>query len=352
MFLIYVYLIFFFIIVYFVSERDSILNNKYLSKIHLINLMIMSLVVVLSVDLNYTDRINYNYYFESVKNMTIYETLINTSIEPMFILTTKFISFFTNDLLMYYLIFHLIFLIILYIGLNKIFEKNHNLIILTLFIFVNYPIYYGYTLNGIRQGMAMSLLILAIGFGLQGMNKSFLITLLATILFHQTSILAAISLIIVFYLPKVKINYFVILYLFMSVLYIFDLQMLIFGEITIKGFESYSDITYIKKFGGSNKLIYWIFNTAWLLFGLYFLRTDSKINIVLLKVFILFSIFFLVFGYIAYANRVASYSWFILPLMIAKTIEERDNISLKILIVLIFLNLGILQGVPKYLLNS
>src|SRR5699024_1556199 len=164
-----------------------------------------------------------------------------------------------------------------------------------------------------------------IGYALNNKKYKMLIVSVSSVFFHYATLPVALFVIIIYFWKQIKISYLVIIYFILSIFYIVGLQRLLLSGLPINTFESYLQADAIQDFGGSNKLSYLAFNTFWLLFFLYMFKSNIKDNVYLflMKSYILFSIYFLLFGFIAFANRVASYSWFIIPLLLGYRSEDR-----------------------------
>src|SRR5699024_3195740 len=119
-----------------------------------------------------------------------------------------------------------------------------------------------------------------------------------------------------------------------SLFYLTGLSKNIVGMIPyeINYLEMYSSMELIQYYGGSYNIKFYIFNTGFLILFLFFyynypiVKSNGVFNC-LLNIYILFSSVFLTFGYIAFADRLASYSWFIIPIIVAMIIK---NVNLKV----------------------
>jgi len=352
LFLLYVYTVFLMLSVFALTKQNSFINNSYISRLFLFNLLFISVFVIAITDVGYTDRIVYSNRFIGMQNLSLHDAIEIANWEPLFVVLMKLISMFTSDLIVFYVILHILFLVILFSGLRKIFS-DIKIEVLVLFIYLNYSFYYSYTLNGLRQGMAMALIILALGYGIKKKSFKMMLTSITSVFLHYTTLPIALFVALIRFWKSLKIKHLIIAYFVLSILYILNLQQLLLGGLPLGEFEGYLQADAVEEFGGPNKISYLTFNTFWLLFFLFAFKNHrkDKIYIFLLKAYMLFSFYLLIFGFIAFANRIASYSWFIIPLLLGYLLKISNSGILKVVILVVVLVVGMLIGIPKYVIN-
>jgi len=315
-------------------------------------MVFISTYIIVITDNDYIDRGVYSTRFIEIQNSTLLDSINSIGWEPFFVALMKLISLFTSNLTIFYIALHLIFLFILLSGLKKIFDDN-KIRVIVFFVYLNYTFYFGYTLNGLRQGIAMTLIVLAIGYAIENKKLKMIFVSIVSIFFHYTIIPVAIMVVLTYYWKRMKISYLTFIYVLLTFFYVTGLNQYIFGSLPVGDFESYLQEDSIQDFGGANKLSYLLFNTSWLLFFLFIFRNHSrdKIYAFLIKVYILTSIYLLSFGFIAFANRIASYSWFIIPLLLGYLIYKSKNSILNISILILIFIAGFITGIPNYILE-
>jgi hypothetical protein len=351
LFIIYSIAIFFLTIIYFYSEEKTILRNKYNMSVVYLGMLSLTLYINWATDINYTDRIRYNSRFDFIYNHSIFESINQLNYEPLFIICVKIITFFTTDAIIIYIILHIVFLIATIKGLKLIVNKEYSLLVLT--IFINYPFYYGYTLNGIRQGLAFAFIILSIGYMVDKSKLKFISSSIVAILFHYGTIPFSVILIVIHFIKRLKISHLIKLYILFSILFIFNLQSIMFNFIDLNLFEEYFSEDNINNFGGGNNLRFYAFNTIFLIIFIIYINKfkAEKVYSILLKVYILYSIAYLSLGYISYSNRVASYSWFIIPLIIGYIIYFNKSNMKRLVTLLFIVIIGLAIGIPYIAFN-
>ena len=315
---------------------------------HLI-FIIYSIYIVASVDVLYIDRSVYSRVFKELSNTSLSSYLTYSKMEPLYLILVKLITHVTSDLTVFYILLYLALITILLIGLKKICGFDYSVIVF--FLFINYFTYYGYVLNGIRQGFSMVLLILMIAYALKNNRLKMLLVGTGAIFFHYSSIPAVLGILIIYYFKNLKVQHLLWTYLISSFIYIFEPHSNLLSSLNIDYLEIYSSP--VDGYDGSNNMNFLFFNTFFLLIFLFCSKRyrDSKIYIFLFKTYICFSIYFLVFGFISFPNRIVAYSWFIIPLLIGFLIKKGKSKLLKIFFVLFFVLTGIIAGVPNLICN-
>lgn len=350
--LIPIYTILIYIAIILSFPKNTIINNKYYVYISSFVLMILSFYVVYTTPILYTDRYVYSRIFNLASQFSLDLLFENVDHEPLFLLLTKLISDLVSNEIYFYVAVHLIFLFFLIAGLVKL--KNWYTVIFTLFIFLNYIFYYSYILNGIRQGIAFACVIYLIGLLFKNKYINALIFSIIPIMFHYSSIPIVLIVFLIKYLNKyLTIKLLIIIYIMLSILYIFDLQYIFVGYLPINYLLEYSSSDLVEYFGEVNNLIFLIYNTIFLIIFYFYYSKNKNDNsfIYIYKIYIGFSLYFILFGFIAFSNRIAAYSWLIIPVVIALILENEKNKKLVLPILIITIIIGIFSGIPQYFMG-
>lgn len=336
------------IIVYILAKRNTIINNEFVGNLFLWSLIFVTIYITAITDVFHADRTAYSRVFFEIQNSNLMDSLNNIGWEPMNIILMKLIGLFTSDLNVFYIILHIVFIYILLKGIKKIFTDTH-IVVIVLFIYLNYAFYFEYTLNGIRQSFAIALLILAIGYIIENKKIKMIITSILAATFHTTVAPLSIGLVIILFFKKIKVSYLTIIYLFFAALYATGLNSLLFEFMVPDEFDLYLDGESLEFYGGANKLRFLIFNSLFVGFFIYFFKykayENSRIYQILLKVYLISSIYFLMFGFISYANRIAAYSWLVIPLLLGYIIYKSENYLFKIVMLISIVFIGFIMGV-------
>lgn len=324
----------------------TLLNNRHISKILI---FLLTILLVCSLPFNVGDSLgdikNYINVFQSMHSLPLSSTLEATNWEPLFVLIQWVISRFTDDPYAYILCTFVLYIFIFNQSMKKMFVSWQRLFIF--FAYINFSFFYAYILNGSRQGFAMMFMLLAIGYWLgDHPSRSYKVFFagLATALCHYSSIPIVITLLLI---KKFNVALRPLLYcwVLLSILYLTGLNSLI-GNIPavnqISFVNGYSDAVSLEYFGGqTNKLSFLLFSAFFLFLSLVFYKKvpmeDQKRTIYLniIKCYTAFNSYFLLFGFIAFSNRVASYSWFMIPLLMAYPFLNKRNYSPLVMIMLL-----------------
>lgn len=348
MILLLFYTISFFFLISATAKENSMLNNRHIQRFLGCFLIILSFYSVYITDVNYIDRYVYNMYFMEVKNLSFAEANEIYSFEPLFHVLSKSISYLTSNIQIYYVLVYAVFFFSLFKGVGLILKNSNKYVIILLYL--NYTFYYAYVFNGIRQGIALTLIILLIGYGINRKPIMMMVTAICAFLFHYSSLPLLVSLIIIYRYQDLKIRNLIILFIFFSMLFITDLNKIMFSSIDYYIFGSYTSSELIEVYGSSNQISFLLFISFFLLIFSFPLKEFKKVNgyVFLYKAYIVFSIYFLAFGYIAYSNRLSIYSWFLIPLIMGIICVEHKNKVVSLSVLIIFFLTGLISGVPYF----
>lgn len=341
-----IYTIFITFILSFTSNKNTLLNNKYIHCYFIVSFFLISTYIVSITDVNYIDRFLYTSNFTEAKGVTLYEYLNSFTGDYLFRYVTWQIAQITSSVELYYISLHLLFIIPLIIGVKYVY--NNELVVLSLFLYLNLIFYYSYSLNVLRQGIAMALIVLAVRYLIEKKGAKLLLTIGAASLFHLSSLFFSVIMIYIYFVKRIKFKYSITIYIISSIMYITKLSDNLINLIPYStGYmNTYSSERLIENFGGSYKLDFLMFNTIFLIL---FLLAVYKINSLkgndiymnLLNIYILFSSIFFLVGFVAFADRVAAYSWFLIPLLIALIIREVKISFVKFAFLLVVLLIGV-----------
>lgn len=246
-----------------------------------------------------------------------------------FRLFMELVGVFTSSPTVFFFIIALLINMLLYSSYKSLFKGNsvyYDVFFISLLLFSSW--YIAEVTNGLRQGMSLSVLYWAIITQLRfGNYFKFILFFLLSISFHMSSILT-LPFLLLFKLSLKKITY---LWLLALLFYVLG-----FNEWIIATLSEWLDISAYKKIkyygfkdisqSGSGRweglqwdfLFYTVFwaGTALVLF---FLKKSKLINRELfsfvIKVYLVLSMTYFVFGFGPFTNRIAVMAWFFLPLL-------------------------------------
>ena len=326
--------------------RDTFFKNRYISRVIIFLMFGIMVAYIPTWNVYVSDMVRYVDAFQSMSSLTLSEILRFWEWEPLFLVTQWFISRFTESKLIYVLFTFTLFFVLLLHATKRIFVPWQRMFFI--FLYLTFPFYYMYVFDGIRQGIAMLLLILAITYWYDEDKKriKFIVCIVAAGLFHDTAfIMGAIILIITLF--KLRFKPLLFIWVVTAILYMTGLNenLLNFGFIQkMEYVQIYSDPDRIDRFGGANKLDFFVFTAFFIFVGLLLYRyiklDEGKKHFYsfILKCYIGFSSAYLLFGFVAFSNRIAMYSWFLIPLVVAYPILFKEKHSSALLFLIVFVS--------------
>lgn len=299
-----------------------------------------------------------NRNIEAVEDNWIYkENFYNISFgnfryEYIFDLITFLIHSFTNDYIIYFFILNSILNIFLIISLLKIARfyeyKAVNLLIVFFGFILTSSWYLVSSSNGLRQGLALALLYIAI-LDLMFFNKkkTAIATYLASCLFHYSNLL----LFPFIFLTKLKTKTLLIISIISAVFYFLNINegliKLISDTLNLplyKNIKYYTEDVFSYRYGFQPDLYIYTISLGLLYYTVnkFFLKNklDNLVNI-----YLILSIFYYTFGFAGFSNRYGLPSWFFslfLNTLITYTILRKHK-KLFLMFVFIFIFIASLK---------
>lgn len=204
-------------------------------------------------------------------------------------------------------------------------------------------------LNIVRNGLAISFIMLAIHYALEENLKKCLLFFFIAFMFHRTTIIPFVLVMAIWKFKNLPLKFYLIFYVLAIGLSAvgFGFHSLDFltslGNDDLQSLKFVGDTTY--KIGFRPDFVG--YNTLFLGLFYFFIKTTNAKGMFLLKIYILTSAIFFFNFYIPYSDRFGLYSWVIIPLLFYNIINEsfpkrRLYISTVVLISFFILNYVIL----------
>lgn len=296
-----------------------------------------------------TDSYNYIMIFNNANQKTFIACLNQTEYEKGFMLLLKFLMIFSKEVSFVFGSLEFITLFILICSLLKIKEKINP----CYFFFLYFLVFYHTSINIIRQGLAISLVLLMIVFLTENKYIKSLITLFVAISIHYSSVIA-ISFLIGYLLFKNKKNislkrafYYFVVIIELVVFYLFFDQIM-----NLSIFSNYSDYV-----GEESKIGIGIFITGFLYFVPLLLLANRLIfsnmetELIFNSSLQFLPIAFL--GYLApYAARLNLYPKIIIILLISYITKNEFNKTNKRFLKYYYLSLLVFEYVKNFLVQN
>src|SRR5699024_3214728 len=132
-----------------------------------------------------------------------------------------------------------------------------------LFVFVSYItyfIFFSYVLNVMRQGLAISFLILSISLSIKNKGKiKFYISLMTVPLLHSSALPLSLAILFLKWF-NIKVRTILIIWFIAIVLFITNLNITIFSVLQLKQIETYTSIEALERYSAVNRLDFLLFS--------------------------------------------------------------------------------------------
>jgi len=265
-----------------------------------------------------SDTIEYLGYFEKISTLDWLEAYSYNRFEPAFSILTVIISRF-GDFQFFLIFLSIIQILLLLMVLSKFYSTK--LVMLGGLTFLSYFVYFNLSINIIRQGIALPLIVLSVLHLCSENNKRAYFFALLACLFHYSSILIFISLILakIFRSPRRYISLWVCVSI-LSALNFFELiSTFVFDILGISQqyahiLSDYAQSRYVTGF----RIDFFLFSS--LPFGFIFFRKFFKIKyderlIRLESIYFILNSAFIAAFFIPFSDRIGVFSWILVPLM-------------------------------------
>lgn len=353
--MVFYYLFSAFILTASVTPKNTILNNSYVSRFHfVIFASVLAFVVGTRNIAGDTER-----YVRDVivyTNMSFFDAVYVNSREFIFFLIQWTSSNFPMEKEVFLVSIYIIFITILYMGLKKFFNSRE--FVFVFFTYINFYFLYGYLFVAIRQGLAIAFIILALGFLIQGKNYKYLISVLIATQFHLTGLIG--FLILIFTHKKVKLEHLIYIWIVACILLLTRIADKVIVQyfnlgIFLNKIEFFSSESAIENYAsGTHRIDFLVFSGFWIIVGITMYKKLFEIDqvyIKILKSYIGLNIIFVLLGFVAYSDRIATYSWMLVPLLIWYPIFRMKNYrKITFGISLVIFILGYFTGISRYYL--
>lgn len=326
------------------ARQNTVLNNKHISNALLFLLFCLLGAGVYLLDMYATSDLPvYISQFWSYSSMSLKTALSASNNELLFVFTQWIVAQFTDSSGVFQLVIWLIFSLVFVKALRNIFTANETLYVF--FSYTNYFVFFS-VMNTMRQGIAVALLTLAISsiVSKSSKNLTFYLAVVIAPLFHLTSLPLSV-LLFIYKKFRFSLKAITIYWSLCAVLFVTHLNSKLLSGINIDFIVKYSSEERISYYGSVNRLDFLLFSVFWIVL-IYIMYKKTRVANdsfeQLLKIYMIFNTYFLLFGFIAYSDRLASFSWSLIPILVWKVISQTSNFRQKAtILLLIFLIVGI-----------
>lgn len=326
--------------------KGSIFQTKIFGNFLTVIMLCLTVTIVIMNPLT-IDMVRYIGVLEENSTFTLFEAFTRVRWEPGFVFYQWIISKVSSSHIFFMAATVLSILFITLKGLKKIVPQIYIPLIFIGYLSLFY--YFNFLRNIIRQGFAVSFILLIIVFLAQEKTKQAVLYFFLAISFHISAVIS--SLLFVVRKFNISIKLLCIFYIIGALTMLTGINQKIMSQFSMliggrigSSIARYASDSLITNYGSSNRIDFLLFTSFWLILGVcfykYFLKKDYLYESIL-KAYITFSTIFVIFGYIGYSDRLAAYAWYLIPIIHFYPIIKMKG---KYKILWIFVLLGICIG--------
>ncbi|UZD62011.1 EpsG family protein [Brevibacterium sp. JSBI002] len=291
----------------------------------LVSLVLINTIVAAVSNYEISDKAIYSMEFQILSFAPadeIFYTYTAEGREPAFLILSWLIGLFTHDPKVYFFVVALLGSTIMAAALLWLLRSAWQ-VTLVYYITFCFGFFTGYSSYLLRQGLSLAFIIL----GLVALCRrtrlwKMLVLLAVASLFHWSAIPAALFILGVRLLPKAPTAFLIAVWTLFSLLYLSGLNATLLAPFASSSeeLETYTDPANADLYtGGTNRLDFWILGFCVVVFGYVVLRKFDNLPEwygQLFHAFVLLNTYYLALGFVYYSDRVAAYSWSIVPLVL------------------------------------
>lgn len=332
------------------SNKKTLLNNNINTKLVFFLLLISVSVNIAFRDTDYSDTMVYTKVFSEMRYIGFMDAFQYFGGEKLFNIIVWTTAQFTENVYIFLLIIWVLFAIPFIKSLYKLFLPWQVAVVF--FTYVNFPFFIYYTQNTIRQGVAIALLLYAITLWLKGeKGKTYYTILVITPFLHWMC--TPFSMLLLFASKiNLKLRMFIGIWTILAAAFVTNTNKLLILPIwnLIPNIDAYTGSWAMSEYGNKvNRIDFLVFSGFWIvvstLFYQFVYRNDTYIK--LIKIYVMFNSLFLLLGFVAYSDRIAINSWFLIPILVWYPIfkSNRPLTILKYVVIIVSFVTGYITGV-------
>lgn len=247
--------------------------------------------------------------------------------------------------------------LLLILGLMRLLSRLFTpwQVALVLFSYASYPFLYTYAAGAVRQGVAIGLILLAMSYSFNSGKTSWssLSSLAIAVMFHWSAAPFAL-IVILLEKTKVRLRHLVWAWCALALLFVTGLQGILLSPLLpyIPKLDSYTSYDALVQYSRINRLDFLLFSgffvvISLLLYRFYYTGTEYG---QMIKYYIAWNCVFLAFGFVTFSDRLAGYSWFLIPILVWFPVLKRERYSVLSVVGLVALSIavGVFAGTLKY----
>lgn len=337
------------------SPNNTIINNRFTNNSLLTIMFITVSLSIYNIDL-YTIPDALNYAERTILYTYMPFELLNTNIteDAAFNILQWILAQFTDSIKAFLLLVWFIIFVNITVAAKNVFKPNEVLFVV--FAYLTYFIFFDYALNAVRQGLAISFLIVALSIIVsKKRNLYFYIALALAPLMHVSALPLSIALMIL-KRKFITLKFVGMIWMVALAAFVTGLNAELLGNLR-GSLDDYTSTYVLGNIGDSfNRIDFMLFSVFFaVLLALMkrYIVEDQESFAILFKFYLLANSYFLFFGFINFSDRLASYSWMLIPLILFQGIQNTVNLRYKrVLLVVLFFITGMITGSIDFIFES
>lgn len=268
------------------------------------------------------DMERYLSYLDVMKNVSLFDSFVLTRWEPGFVLFQWVVSKISSSYILFIPMSIITVLLIMTTSLKKVIP--YNKIPLIMFGYLSLFSFYNLLNNILRQGFSIAFLLLMLVYLEKNKYVHATFFLIIAICFHTTAFVGII--IIIFYKMNISLNKYIIIYFITALTLVLNINQNLISLLPLSMFDGaesyiqqYTSENFMSNYGGINRLDFFLFSIFWFFLSLFFYKRylyNDLFYLLVIKAYAIYGSFFFLFGFISYSDRLAVYSWFLIPLIL------------------------------------
>ncbi len=286
---------------------------------------VVNTMVAAAGNFDVVDKTRYGLEFQSLSFTPFGEVLndfVTTGREPAFLVFTWIVGIFTHDPMVFFVVTAVICNLALVLGLWLLLGSGWQTAVVFYLTFC-FGFFVDYSSFLLRQGLSMACLLIAVALVMRSSRPmKILLVLTVGICFHWSALAPAIVILLVRFLrmrPGLLLGVWAVL----SLTYFTGVNARLADPLgsSIEQVENYANPDLAANYaGGTNRPTFWILSAVPLAVGYpvsRLMRGLPSWYSTLLNTYILLNCYYLLLGFVYFSDRLAAYSWALIPVLIA-----------------------------------
>jgi hypothetical protein len=251
----------------------------------------------------------------------VFDAFTTDGREPAFLLFVWIVGLFTHDAFVFFVCTAAFSSVMLALSYQLILRSAWQTVIVVFLTFA-FGFFVNYAGLVLRQGLSITFMLLAVALVIrQAKIHWILAALVIAVLFHWSAVTAAV-LILTARLISFRSNVLIAVWAVASVLYLTGLNGVLLSPLDtlLPDVATYTDRSLATSYsGGTNRVDFWLLSLAFVGYGSAAGRLSSTPAWYskLFHMYVLLNTYYLIMGFIYFSDRLAAYSWSLVPLLAA-----------------------------------